>query len=214
MGNMFQFPTNGKAYPKEVEYDVRRDEIVSIPYEREGISKGTLFIPKESRETLSFNSLRTGRHIQREVWIGQNKETAKVSIPYEREGISKGGGSDSDGMATAGFNSLRTGRHIQSEPRRHQPIRARCFNSLRTGRHIQRKKIGGIPSDENREFQFPTNGKAYPKTPPTARLPSETIMFQFPTNGKAYPKTARIIILPTIYLFQFPTNGKAYPKGR
>ena len=37
----FQFPTNGKAYPKAVssEGSGRRVSTVSIPYEREGISK-------------------------------------------------------------------------------------------------------------------------------------------------------------------------------
>ena len=38
-------------------------------------------------------------------------------------------------------------------------------------------------------------------------------MFQFPSNGKAYPKAGEKLHGPqTITVFQFPSNGKAYPK--
>ena len=39
------------------------------------------------------------------------------------------------------------------------------------------------------EFQFPSNGKAYPKEFIQLRKePIESPKFQFPSNGKAYPK--------------------------
>ena len=39
--------------------------------------------------------------------------------------------------------------------------------------------------------------------------------FQFPSNGKAYPKLgneAETTAVTTVNKFQFPSNGKAYPK--
>ena len=62
---VFQFPTNGKAYPKRWE------------------------MPTTAQIIRSFNSLRTGRHIQREPSPCFGRKT------------------------WASFNSLRTGRHIQ-----------------------------------------------------------------------------------------------------
>ena len=85
-------------------------------------------------------------------------------------------------------------------------------------------------------FQFPSNGKAYPKSA-AANGNILEIEFQFPSNGKAYPKftwpllgrgRARVSIpfkresvskvtyfdfqRASIWEFQFPSNGKAYPK--
>ena len=87
----FQFPPNGKAYPKPrifgSGWTLTVD--VSIPSERESISKGG-----QSRSLLAsrqcFNSLRTGKHIQ-------SKPIREVIIKYDKC-----------------FNSLRTGKHIQS----------------------------------------------------------------------------------------------------
>ena len=41
-----------------------------------------------------------------------------------------------------------------------------------------------------------------------------SIKFQFPPNGKAYPKTNDDEPIDTDVEFQFPTNGKAYPKDK
>ena len=91
-------------------------------------------------------------------------------------------------------------------------------------------------------FQFPSNGKAYPKVDAVEKcgdmggdgvsipfkreslskggLRSDAIhryfqrKFQFPSNGKAYPKWYRYWAIYRFWkrLFQFPSNGKAYPK--
>ena len=90
----------------------------------------------------------------------------------------------------------------------------------------------------NCSFQFPSNGKVYPKRqtginqPPHLMLSFNSLQtgkciqrqehhafrrmlqkFQFPSNGKVYPKNrschTSVVIL---YLFQFPSNGKVYPK--
>ena len=91
-------------------------------------------------------------------------------------------------------------------------------------------------SREEFEFQFPSNGKAYPKLMTRSSVTSSVVMFQFPSNGKAYPKlifanetlrglrfnslqTGKHIQSPSgdtgeirNMWFQFPSNGKAYPK--
>ncbi len=41
----------------------------------------------------------------------------------------------------------------------------------------------------------------------------KTSEFQFPTNGKAYPKYYNLNYHNYPEKFQFPTNGKAYPKS-
>ena len=93
-----------------------------------------------------------------------------------------------------------------------------------------------IVSEVSEPFQFPSNGKAYPKIGVGAGMPPPNL-FQFPSNGKAYPKLLVVIgiatLTPTSFnslqtgkriqssgrqlfrgyrVFQFPSNGKAYPK--
>ena len=65
------------------------------------------------------------------------------------------------------------------------------------------------------EFQFPSNGKAYPKLLPDIPILAEGPPFQFPSNGKAYPKLNQRRKSDEdriCWKFQFPSNGKAYPK--
>ena len=111
----FQFPSNGKAYPKVV---IRKRNSMPAP--------------------ASFNSLQTGKHIQRYV-RGRAGNRLLVSIPFKRETISKVGVTVSqqgtlyvfqfpsngkpypkmdvgcrDLRGTTSFNSLQTGTRIQS----------------------------------------------------------------------------------------------------
>ena len=62
------------------------------------------------------------------------------------------------------FNSLQTGKRIQSnlKPVEMIPV-ATGFNSLQTGKRIQR--VQEVIQGEGLKdlFQFPSNGKAYPK---------------------------------------------------
>ena len=46
----------------------------------------------------------------------------------------------------------------------------------------------GPGEDDDHLFQFPSNGKAYPKKTDAIYLPISVKKFQFPSNGKAYPK--------------------------
>ena len=138
----FQFPTNGKAYPKSGNESRYRDlTSVSIPYERESLSKDDrIFVTvldklfqfptngkaypklrhrlhKTYDKDRSFNSLRTGKPIQRVDHVADESFLELVSIPYERESLSK------------------------VEKRRGRGRDERCFNSLRTGKPIQRQSI-------------------------------------------------------------------------
>ena len=63
-------------------------------------------------------------------------------------------------------------------------------------------------------FQFPSNGKTYPKKLVFISSSAAIQPFQFPSNGKAYPKFADTLIPPKTFEFEFrfPSNGKAYPK--
>ena len=88
-----------------------------------------------------------------------------------------------------------------------------------------------------KEFQFPSNGKVYPKrgagrgrgtagkvSIPFKREsvskasvlnrphPVESQKFQFPSNGKVYPKFHQYAEKRNTVEFQFPSNGKVYPK--
>ena len=136
---MFQFPSNGKAYPKKTQ-----------------ILTGVAAFVR-------FNSLQTGKRIQRLSSVF-NPDAYLVSIPFKRESVSK------------------------------------VF-------HGNWRK--GMP----RTFQFPSNGKAYPKRNLTPREGVAAILFQFPSNGKAYPKQDTSHGSASSVWFQFPSNGKAYPKS-
>ena len=169
-----------------------------------------------ARRTFSFNSLQTGKHIQRlKYW--RFPSTCKNSFKFP-----------SNGKAYPKFDVC-----ISNEDRGDKC----CFNSLQTGKHIQswsQTVIFRIPL----MFQFPSNGKAYPKVRTAAEWLFLTV-FQFPSNGKAYPKPPLNPIggnknsafqFPSngesiskddreprrdwcqSWQFQFPSNGKAYPK--
>ena len=74
--------------------------------------------------------------------------------------------------------------------------------------------MGGCDiSKHNVLFQFPSNGKAYPKCSTIFSMEENMKKFQFPSNGKAYPKISKMENIAILFqMFQFPSNGKAYPK--
>ena len=129
----FQFPSNGKAYPKDTKSraECLLTPCVSIPFKRESLSKGMYLeifavgnlcvsIPFK-RESLSkvrevstfwiekksFNSLPTGKPIQRQLPKANRGPCGHfVSIPFNRESLSK---------AIGGFGALGA-RHQVSIP--------------------------------------------------------------------------------------------------
>ena len=138
----FQFPSNGKAYPKLGLVPRLAAPCVSIPFKRESVSKAFIFVS---------------------IVVG-----LIVSIPFKRESVSK----------------AFVGPH-----RGHWPLnRGQRFNSLQTGKRIQSRDEVREAAQEALKFQFPSNGKAYPKGQCWRRRSCRRRVFQFPSNGKAYPK--------------------------
>ena len=87
-----------------------------------------------------------------------------------------------------------------------------CFNSLQTGKHIQSDYTDWGRAG-SQKFQFPSNGKAYPKKPMTPKCFSN-IGFNSLQTGKHIQREERKFQPGnTGKVFQFPSNGKAYPKG-
>ena len=139
---------------------------------------------------ISFNSLQTGRHIQRSITVTRINDQLS-------------------------FNSLQTGRHIQSVHAYAQLHNSVCFNSLQTGRHIQSRTLP-IQVDLVQfleKFQFPSNGKAYPKRRirNCGALPPVECFNSLQT-GRHIQRSLTNIKPKTTTPFQFPSNGKAYPK--
>ena len=110
----FQFPSNGNADTKKGYRWVRWcGRQVSIPFKRERGYKDKTVSTSTTFFRMSFNSLQTGRRIQR----------------LARQGIVS---------VLKSFNSLQTGRRIQrshgGKPKKNDMS---SFNSLQTGRRIQ-----------------------------------------------------------------------------
>ena len=114
MSSKFQFPSNGKAYPKDKRnYEINGDH--------------------------GFNSLQTGRHIQscRSRLVSRPPE--RVSIPFKREGISKGDDGEQEGrgrFVSIPFKREGISKGLLILTFLNSTITR--FNSLQTGRHIQR----------------------------------------------------------------------------
>ena len=170
LGNQaFQFPSNGKAYPKVGIYLTQRDSMRSFNSLQTGkpiqshnrncdiAIKACLFqfpsngkaYPKyfesfnnHATADVRFNSLQTGKPIQSPAWHEcQIYGRTCVSIPFKRESLSKV-------------------RIVRSIGWRLNPLVSIPFK-----RESLSKDKRGIKNStaEIQAFQFPSNGKAYPK---------------------------------------------------
>ena len=89
-----------------------------------------------------------------------------------------------------------------------------CFNSLQTGKHIQSYTATRWTPREMSMFQFPSNGKAYPKELSVKGI-DEFRSVSIPFKREGISKGATLLATRLCsWLFQFPSNGKAYPKCR
>ena len=186
----FQFPSNGKAYPKleRTGFRFRSTAQVSIPFKRESVSKAGN-IRQRRASPLLFQFPSNGKAYPKPTSSAPPLPPPPplVSIPFKRESGSKAmphwneqrlgkefqfpsnGKADpkrcrtgtSNGSAKS-FNSLQTGKRIQSKSFTNFPLVLRSFNSLQTGKRIQRYNREDVTIFA-KEFQFPSNGKAYPK---------------------------------------------------
>ena len=189
---------------------------VSIPFKRESISKGEL---KKSTNHILYH--RVSIPFKREsISKACNRTPAtgtqlRVSIPFKRESISKGVHTRSCRCVVA-IVSIPFKRESISKANAsgRDHVRVLCFNSLQTGKYIQRKETAVQKSNAYTKFQFPSNGKVYPKEAGNVIVTNPTTnTFQFPSNGKVYPKLFLLRVgEPPGWLFQFPSNGKVYPK--
>ena len=87
----FQFPPNGKAHGKQDACDDQRGVSVLFQFPPNGKAHGKKPIPIliNTWTCLSFNSLRTGRHMERIDPGYAFTDDIQVSIPSEREGTWK-----------------------------------------------------------------------------------------------------------------------------
>ena len=114
--HLFQFPSNGKVHGKSYEVmEEVEEELVSIPFKREGTWKAPCNSP--TKHCLPcFNSLQTGRYMERMWWKKVKMLSRFVSIPFKREGTWKAllTGEVMCGVYPLRFNSLQTGRYMES----------------------------------------------------------------------------------------------------
>ena len=185
----------------------------------------------------SFNSLQTGNHIQsrtlpcpnlfHRVSIPFKREniykatttapttTTTVSIPFKRETIYKGyaGWRVSRGKSEFQIPFKRESISKAMEICPTRPTKHMCFNSLQTGNHIQRQFDALVPEDTKVVFQFPSNGKPYPKSKARKFGPLFCDGFNSLQTGKHIQSEDGLKIRKFLTEFQFPSNGKAYPKS-
>ena len=112
---LFPFPSNGKAYPKGIDFSDWSPEYprVSIPFQRESISKDTWATAQRSGSS-SFHSLPTGKHIQ-SFLVHDPRLIHNPKFPFPSNGKAYPKLYKNYGVKSrAGFHSLPTGKHIQS----------------------------------------------------------------------------------------------------
>ena len=138
---------------------------VSIPYGRESLSKVSFLTPggaKENKVSIPYGRESLSKALLRNL---TPHDLNVVSIPYGRESLSKDDGmSQFTGIVVE--VSIPYGRESLSKAeRRYYAFNQRRtgFNSLRTGKPIQRQKLILGEKEMDMKFQFPTDGKAYPK---------------------------------------------------
>ena len=140
-----------------------------------------------------FNSLQTGKPIQR------NGRSMKSGV-QERQ-----------------FQFPSNGKAYPKQQRWwQQRWWRRRFNSLQTGKPIQRKSNEKYLHFKREYFvSIPFKRESLSKVTNGTLYGYAELVFQFPSNGKAYPKHLTMTELDfRLFLneFQFPSNGKAYPK--
>ena len=166
----------------------QRKRSVSIPFKRESLSKVT-DTPALSPWKRRFNSLQTGKPIQRESII----EFCFTFIKC--------------------FNSLQTGKPIQRLLWHTLTIHIFGFNSLQTGKPIQRETIGPIHVGIVEKVSIPFKRESLSKDGWKVAV-IERIAFQFPSNGKAYPKKSQTREILFIFHVSIPFKRESLSKAR
>ena len=137
----FQFPSNGKADPKQSLYNDPRQcfgDAFQFPSNGKADPKETIR-QAEKRALYSFNSLQTGKRIQRMMVLMLASALLIVSIPFKRESGSKVPTEHEDGPF---YNKFQFPSNGKADPK------------------VLLREQGRMLVDG---FQFPSNGKADPK---------------------------------------------------
>ena len=210
-GVEFQFPSNGKVYPKLwLMARLGFGSFVSIPFKRESISKdyGTL---SDNFLLPCFNSLQTGKYIQSyrdEVIL----DIFNVSIPFKRESISKAEGS-------IAFSSLKPRFQFPSNGKVYPKLIVNYTKNMLLKVSIPFKRESISKGDASLWLtggewyvSIPFKRESISKAKKGKEMTEQSVKFQFPSNGKVYPKFHQLAFGTFALLFQFPSNGKVYPK--
>ena len=190
---MFQFPSNGKAYPKNTTCRWCRYSGFEFQFPSNGkaYTKPAVGVGSYGR-TSSFNSLQTGKHIQRGI---RTQAMLEYSRTFQFPSNGKPYTKKTDSFDTLikdlqSFNSLQTGNHIQrksSRPRNR--IFLSRFNSLQTGKHIQSYEPHRPRFPRRNGVSIPFKRESISKVKHSVRWGTLTHnKFQFPSNGKPYTK--------------------------
>ena len=137
---------------------------------------------------MCFNSLQTGKCIQRKV------STEVMDLDYEFQFPSNGKVYSENLILNLnryqqGFNSLQTGKCIQSRIIRRATGNGVCFNSLQTGKCIQRRRRWTVLSKESTKVSIPFKRESVFRELKRRRISWHTVKFQFPSNGKVYSES-------------------------
>ena len=193
IGKAFQFPSNGKAYPKRINQNYEDDDAITFPFPSNGKADPKFFHISMVLEltTTCFHSLQTGKRIQRHgcrtskgYWKSFNcLQTGKriqrltlttdftkhtgVSIPFKRESGSKGWPWQPTSQSTQGFQFPSNGKADPKTGRRgFRLARKWSFNSLQTGKRIQSITTdchGYLPVRVSIPFKRESGSKAHKK---------------------------------------------------
>ena len=139
---------------------------VSIPFKRESLSKGRRLCSRVSCSRSCFNSLQTGKPIQRNTVFLPKTNRIRFQFPSNGKAYPKTGDDKGHQMIVhLRFNSLQTGKPIQSKKQRKNAWHARTV-SIPFKRESLSKVLWAVQRTNSLSemFQFPSNGKAYPKS--------------------------------------------------
>ena len=165
----------------------------------------------------------------------------RVSIPFKRETSSKLAPIRLKLPPPHRFNSFK--RETSSKLWRSQYLQrcSLCFNSLQTGNFFQTRFFPYKSEEQFDVFQFPSNGKLLPNSPPRFHAPSpppsvsipfkretssklpyrdrlprvQPLRFNSLQTGNFFQTRLLASTLPRLHLqFQFPSNGKLLPNFR
>ena len=185
--HMFQFPSNGKAFPNKNEKGTNISFInVSIPFKRESVSKLYGDYVHWSEVAVSFNSLQTGKRFQTLLSV--------VTGPEDQQS----------------FNSLQTGKRFQTNDRIERWWGGQSFNSLQTGKRFQ-TRTGSLNGKCLDFVSIPFKRESVSKRTRCQHRLHLCIEFQFPSNGKAFPNKRIVLFAPvTIKSFNSLQTGKRF----